>query len=333
MKVLTLGEMMLRLSTLAGQRLTRVSSLNGHYGGGEANVAISLANFGHEAYFASLVPDNLLGLGVKQHLETYGVHTDYLQFGGERLGTYYLEIGTACRASQVIYDRAYSSFSQVATDIWSDTNLFEGIDLFHVSGITPALSKPWQVLTKLLIEKAKLAGCKISLDINYRGKLWTQAQAGKVIRGLMPLVDYCSAGELDTRYILELLDDETKSVDLETCYRKIKQVYPNLSVLYSTQRQVQSSSENILQGFIYTDGQLASSKQYVIRPIIDRVGSGDAFSAGVLHGILKNWEPQQTIDFASAACVLKHTIEGDVNLFSENEIQAFQTTTSGEINR
>lgn len=333
MKVLTLGEIMLRLSTSAHQRLASASDFKGHYGGGEANVALSLANFGHEAYFASLVPDNLLGLGVKQHLQRYGVHTDYLQFGGERLGTYYLEMGTANRASQVIYDRAYSSFSQITSDIWAGSTLFDGIDLFHISGITPALSTTWQGLTRQLIEKAKSAGCKISLDINYRGKLWTQAQAGAVIRDLLPLVDYCSAGELDARYILALFEDKDQSVDLATCYQQIRQAYPNLSVLYSTKRQVRSSSENTLQGFMYTDSQLTSSEQYEIRPIVDRVGSGDAFSAGVLHGILKNWTPQQTIDFATAACVLKHTIAGDANLFSENEVQTFQTATSGEIKR
>ena len=134
MKILTLGEIMLRLSSVSGQRLSNTSSLSCHYGGGEANVAISLANFGHDAYFASLVPDNLLGLGIKQHLQYYGVHTDYLLFGGERLGTYYLETGVSQRGSQVIYDRAHSSFSQISSDIWQDDAMFTGIDLFHISG-------------------------------------------------------------------------------------------------------------------------------------------------------------------------------------------------------
>lgn len=333
MKILTLGEIMLRLSSVSGQRLSNTSSLSCHYGGGEANVAISLANFGHDAYFASLVPDNLLGLGVKQHLQYYGVHTDYLLFGGERLGTYYLETGVSQRGSQVIYDRAHSSFSQISNDIWQDATLFTGIDLFHISGITPALSEDWQVLTKQLIQKARLAGCKISLDINYRGKLWTQAAAGLVIRELLPLVDYCSAGELDARYILALFEDKAISVDLSTCYQKMIATYPNLAVIYSTKRQVSSSSENELQGVIYMDGQLTMSKAYHISPIIDRVGSGDAFSAGTLHGILKGWDAQKIIAFGTAACVLKHTVEGDHNLFTEKEILSFQSQASLEIKR
>lgn len=333
MKILTLGEIMLRLSTPTGKRLVNSEQLACHYGGGEANVAISLAQFGHDAYYASLVPSNSLGIAVKQHLQSYGVHTDYLKFGGERLGTYYLETGIANRASQVIYDRAYSSFSQVKSDIWVDDDLFDGVDLFHISGITPALSKEWQILTKHLIHRARSAGCKISLDINYRGKLWTQAAAGKVMRDLITLVDYCSAGPLDAKYLLALVPDQDEDVHLESCYKKMVQAYPNLSMIYATQRRVKSSSENILKGVIYTKDHLTTSHAYSIRPIIDRVGSGDAFSAGVLHGILKQWSPQETIDFATAACVLKHTISGDVNIFTAQEVKDFQMMSSIEINR
>lgn len=333
MKILTLGEIMLRLSSASGQRLSHTPSLSCHYGGCEANVAISLANFGHDAYFASLVPENPLGLGVKQHLQYYGVHTDYLLFGGERLGTYYLEAGVSQRGSQVIYDRAHSSFSKISSDIWRDETLFAGIDLFHISGITPALSEDWQGLTKQLIQKARLAGCKISLDINYRGNLWTQAAAGLLIRDLLPLVDYCAAGELDARYILGLFDDTATSVDLLTCYQKMVATYPNLAVVYSTKRQVRSASENDLQGFIYMDGHLSMSKEYNISPIIDRVGSGDAFSAGILHGILNGWDAQEIIAFGTAACVLKHTVRGDCNLFTETEVLRFQRQASLEIQR
>lgn len=333
MKILTLGEIMLRLSTPNGKRLTNSDHLACHYGGGEANVAISLAQFGHETYYASLVPDNALGLAVKQHLQSHGVHIDYLKFGGERLGTYYLETGIANRASQVIYDRAHSSFSQVKTNIWANDALFDGVDVFHISGITPALSPDWQVLTKQLIQKARSAGCKISLDINYRGKLWTQAAAGKVMRDLLSLVDYCSAGQLDARYLLALFPNQEATVDLATCYQKMSDAYPNLSMIYATQRQVHSSSENRLQGYIYTNGTLMNSQCYTIRPIVDRVGSGDAFSAGILHGVLEQWEPQEIIDFATAACALKHTISGDANLFTAQEVSDFQKMTSGEIKR
>ncbi|GAB2020958.1 hypothetical protein RyT2_00310 [Pseudolactococcus yaeyamensis] len=173
-EVITLGEIMLRLSTPQGQLLSDTPTLLARYGGGEANVAISLANFGHPSYFASYLRKNALGLGVKQHLQKYGVGTDYLKFSDDemaRLGTYYLTSGVAQRASQVIYDRAHSAFATAATDIWAAKDMFKGKTLFHISGITPALSKTWQELTKRLIKKAKAAGCLISFDVNYRSKL------------------------------------------------------------------------------------------------------------------------------------------------------------------
>ena len=335
-EVIALGEIMLRLSTPQGQLLSDTPTLSAHYGGGEANVAISLANFGHSAYFASCLPENALGLGVKQHLQKYGVGTDYLKFSDDemaRLGTYYLTSGVAQRASQVIYDRAYSAFSALTTDIWAAEEMFKGKTLCHISGITPALSQPWQELTKRLIKKAKAAGCLISFDVNYRAKLWSQADAGQYLQQILPLVDFCSAGEKDAKYLLNLFEDQTADVDLETCYQKITAAFPNLQVLYATKRQVMSATHHQLQGFIYRKQKLTASNSHTIDMIVDRVGIGDAFAAGILHGLLEDWQDEQIVNFATAAATLKHTIYGDTNQFSETDVLRFMAQASSQIDR
>jgi 2-dehydro-3-deoxygluconokinase len=201
-KVVTLGEIMLRLSTTAGTRLAQAEDFSAHYGGGEANVAISLANYGHHAVFASKVPTNELGHAVKKHLNRYGVDISQLLMGGPRLGTYYLEAGVGERGASVVYDRAGSSFAVMEKLEWTLEELFQNTDIFHLSGITPALSASWRELTVTLLKAAKKAGCKISFDVNYRGKLWTPEEAGKSIRAILPYVDYCSAGSLDAQHFL-----------------------------------------------------------------------------------------------------------------------------------
>ena len=288
-KVLTLGEIMLRLSTVES-RLAETSEMQAHYGGGEANVAISLANFGHQAYFASKVPDNALGLAVKHHLNRFGVHTDYLLFGGQRLGIYFLEQGFGIKAANVVYDRAYSSFSQMKENEWERLDLFAGIDLFHLSGITPALSPAWVELLIKLMQEAKSRKVKISFDINFRGKLWSQAQASVALKQILPYVDYLSAGKLDAQYLLGI--ENAQDLSLEQCYQEIKKRYPNIQVIYSTNRTILSAKHNQLQGTIYSQNQYYKSEVIDIPDIIDRVGGGDAYSAGILHGLLSGYSAQ-----------------------------------------
>lgn len=332
-KVVTLGEIMLRLSTDSGIRIAQAENLQVHYGGGEANVAISLANFGHDVYFASKIPENSLGEGVKKHLSRYGVHTDYLLRGGSRLGTYYMEAGIGERAANVIYDRARSSFSEMTENEWSNEGLFKNVDIFHISGITPALSSDWKKTTITLIKAAKEAGCKISFDINYRGKLWSQKEAGEAISEILPLVDYCSAGKLDAIYLLGIPEFTGDDNELVYYYQEIQRKFPNISILYSTKRKVLSASSNELIGTLWMDDSYYESQKHVINPIVDRVGAGDAFSGGILHGILVQNCPQEIINFATAASALKHTIYGDCNQFSETEIESFLLAGSGKINR
>lgn len=333
-KIVTFGEIMLRLSSNVGTRLKESTVFQAHYGGGEANVAISLANFGHETAFMSKVPDHALGYAVVEHLHKYHVNTNYLRLGGERLGTYYMETGSGERAASVIYDRAHSSFAQVTKDEWQMDEVFDETTLFHVSGITPALSKELQELTIQLVKEAKKRGVKVSFDINYRSKLWSQAEAGAVIRQILPYVDYCSAGELDARYLLGI-EKPNVPVDNELAYYygKIRELFPNIEVLYSTKRTVVSASENELQGTIDCNGVYKQSQKHHIAPIVDRVGGGDAFASGVLHGLLSGTDLQETVDFATAASALKHTIHGDCNQFSSKEVEAFLQAGSGKIVR
>ena len=332
-KVVTLGEIMLRLSTDSGIRIAQAENLHAHYGGGEANVAISLANFGHDVYFASKIPDNGVGEGVKKHLSRYGVHTDFLLSGGSRLGTYYMEAGLGERAANVIYDRAGSSFAEIAESEWQKEELFKNVDIFHISGITPALSSNWKKTTITLIKAAKEAGCKISFDINYRGKLWSQKEAGETITEILPLVDYCSAGKLDAIYLLGIPEYTGDDNELVYYYQEIQKKFPNIAILYSTKRKVLSASSNELIGTLWMNDSYYESQIHLINPIVDRVGGGDALAGGILHGILVQNTPQEIINFASAASALKHTIYGDCNQFSEPEVKSFLLAGSGKINR
>lgn len=332
-KVVTLGEIMLRLSTDIGVRIPQAPRAALHYGGGEANVAISLANYGHEAFFISKVPQNGLGEGVFKHLQSYGVSTKYLLTGGPRLGTYYMEAGVGERAASVIYDRAGSSFAEIKENEWQGVDLFCDADIFHVSGITPALSQEWRQLTVDLIKKAKAKGCKVSFDVNYRGKLWTQKEAGAMLLEVLPYVDYCSAGKMDALYLLDVPAYEGTGNELLYYYEQIHQRFPNIEVLYSTKRNVISASTNDLAGTMWQKGTYVESQTHHIDPIVDRVGGGDAFSGGLLHGLLSGHQPQEIIDFATAASALKHTIHGDCNQFSQAEVERFLAAGSGKIVR
>ncbi|KKK33598.1 2-dehydro-3-deoxygluconokinase [Mesobacillus campisalis] len=335
-KVITFGEILLRLSTSVGERLSQAGQIKMHYGGAEANVGISLARFGHEVSFVSKVPDNPLGLAVEGHLRAHGVSTQFLLKGGERLGTYYLESGVGPRSAQVTYDRKYSSISQLAIDELDFDAIFKQADLFHVTGITAALAPPMKEVVLHSLKKAKEHGVSTSFDFNYRAKLWSHEEAGDAFKAFLPYVDICSCGELDALSFLGIEKADvslTKAEKLEYYYGKISEMYPNIQTMYSTFREVVSASTNTLQGNFYTNGKLHQSRVFQIDHIVDRVGGGDAFAAGVLHGILEGTAPDELITFATAASVLKHSIHGDCNLFSPEEIDTFASSTPGKIVR
>lgn len=335
-RILTFGEIILRLSTNIGERLYKTDQLAMHYGGSEANVGVSLANFGHKVYMISKVPENPLGNAAKYQLEGNGVHTDYLLKGGERLSTYYLETGVGERNAQVTYDRKNSSVSALAIDEINTDKVFEDAALFHVSGITPALSENLENLTLLLLKEAKKRGVRTSFDFNYRSKLWSHERAAHVFKQFLSYIDICFCGELDAIHFLGI-DKLSASINeadrLKAYYQEIQTLYPNIKYLSSTFREVISASMNRLQGNYFTNGVLYQSKVHQIDQIVDRVGAGDAFAAGILHGILQELEPELTVSFATAGAALKHTLQGDNNSFSEDEIMSFFKKESSKIIR
>lgn len=335
-KVVTLGEIMLRLSTSPGELLTSADTLQMHYGGGEANVAIALSGYGHDTYFVSKVPDNALGRGVQRHLLANGVSTAYLLQGGERLGTYYLEAGIGERSPRVTYDRKHSSFANLSASELNFEEILDGASLFHVSGITLALSQDLRELTLEALKTAKRKGIKTSFDFNYRATLWSQEEAATAILPILPYVDICSCGELDAVFLLGIKEaDHTLSKEerLVYYYRKINEIFPNLEVMVSTFRNNISASSNELQGNLYANGTLFQSKVHDIQPIVDRVGGGDAFAAGILNGLLEKMDYEKTVTFAAAASALKHTVHGDCSQFTKEEVQRFIESGSGRISR
>ncbi|WP_297598451.1 sugar kinase [uncultured Cetobacterium sp.] len=315
-KIVTLGEIMLRLSTENNNRFIQSSSFRADYGGGEANVAISLANFGIPTEYVTKLPNNPLAESIFRYLKGNGVQTKNIVIGGERLGTYYLEVGTSIRASSVIYDRKFSSFSTLNFQELDIDNIFKDCDILHLSGITPALSENCNILMELIIKKAKSLGILISFDFNYRSKLWSLQKASKVLTSYLPYIDICFAGSLDAEHIMALGSNKT----LLEYYKEIVSKYPNIKYLLSTKRETHSVNENSLTGFIFENGNLLSSNRYKFQ-IVDRVGGGDAFAAGALCAIYNGLSSQDIVDFATAASVYKHTIRGDANLVSKDEIQ------------
>jgi 2-dehydro-3-deoxygluconokinase len=247
-----------------------------------------------------------------------------------------LEAGVGERSAQVTYDRNYSSFSTLKSEEVKLEEILQGASLFHVSGITLALSPELRNLTLLALKKAKEYEVKTSFDFNYRAKLWSQQEAAKAIKPLLPFIDICLCGDLDAVHLLGIdhADDSLSQVErLKYYYQKMKDMYPNIQYMSSTFRTVISASSNKLQGNLFVDGKLYQSKVHHIEPIVDRVGGGDAFAAGVLHGILEEVTPEKIVSFATAASALKHTIHGDCNVFTKDEINQFAENVPGNIVR
>lgn len=326
-KIVTLGEIMLRLSTSGNQRIENSSSFDACFGGGEANVAVSLARFGHDAYFTSKIPNNPIGKSVIKTLKSNNVHTDYLLMGGDRLGIYYLETGSSIRPSKVIYDRKGSSFALSDIEDFDFDSILKGASLFHFSGITPALSENCAKIVEKACKTAKKLGILVSCDLNYRSKLWSQEEARKVMIPLMKYVDICIGNEEDANNCLGFVpkgDVKSAKVDAEGYKEIFKQMVDQFGFKYvaTTLRQSYSASHNGWKAMLYDGKSFYESKYYDIFPIVDRVGAGDSFSAGLIHGLLTFNDLQKTVEFATAASAIKHTIPGDFNLSTIEEIKA-----------
>ena len=338
-KIVTLGEIMLRLSTPGHSRLIQSDSFDVVYGGGEANVAVSCANYGHEAYFVTKLPKHEIGQAAVNALRRFGVHTDYITRGGDRIGIYYLESGSAMRPSKVIYDRAHSSIAEAeAVDFDFDT-IMKGADWFHWSGITPAISDKAAVLTRLACEAAKRHGVMVSVDLNFRKKLWSSEKAQSVMRPLMQYVDVCIGNEEDAELCLGFKPEanvEAGQTDAEGYKGIFRQMAEEFGFKYviSTLRESYSASHNGWKGMIYDGKEFYVSRHYDIAPIVDRVGGGDSFSGGIIHGLLTQKTQAEALEFAVAASALKHTIPGDFNMVSTTEVEALASgDASGRVQR
>lgn len=316
---------MLRLSTPGFARFVQADSFDVNYGGGEANVCVSLANYGLEASFVTRVPDNEIGQSAINSLRRYGVVTDHIAKGGDRLGIYFLESGASQRPSKVIYDRKYSSISQADPSDFNWERIFSGADWFHFTGITPALGDRTAALTLEACKIANEMGLTVSVDLNFRKKLWTSQKANQVMSGLMEYVDVCIGNEEDAEKVFGIkasgTDVDSGRIDHMAYEQVARQLMDRFGFKYvaSTLRESHSASDNGWSATIYDGERSYLSKKYKVH-IVDRVGGGDSFASGLIYGMVTGKPIQEALEFAVAASALKHTIPGDFNHVSVEEV-------------
>ncbi|MBU6136588.1 sugar kinase [Clostridium tertium] len=334
MRVAGLGEILLRLSAKKGALLSNSNEFNVNYGGGEANVLISLSNFGISTRMITKLSSDSLGDGILSYLKSKSVDTNFIVRGNKRTPIYFLEVGSGNRGSKVIYDRLDSAFGSILEKEINIKEALNGIDIFHVSGITLAISEKTRELTFKILKYCKENNILVSYDSNYRAKMWSLEEASEVTKEILPYVNIFSGGILDAENILNMRCDlEDKYEKLKYYYDEISKNYPNIKHIFSSFRDIKSSTVNTLQCNYYTDGTLFSSRVHTIDDIVDRVGGGDALTAGVLYSIINNKSPKYVCEFAVAASVLKHTIYGDANLVTNEEVESLVSYGVGKIAR
>lgn len=341
-KIVTMGEIMLRLSTPDNEKFIQADEFDINYGGGEANVAVSLANYGHDAEFVTAVPDNEIGECAVAALRKYNVSTKHIARCGERLGIYFLETGSAMRPSKVVYDRAHSSIATAVEADFDFADIFKDADWFHFTGITPAISDSAAQLTEKALIAAKKHGVKVSVDLNFRKKLWSSEKAKEVMTELMQYVDVCIGNEEDAELVLGFKPGATSvtggELDLAGYQSIFEQMVEKFNFEYcvSSLRVSNSASDNGWSACIYKRDtkEFYHSKEYRICPIVDRVGGGDSFAGGVICGMLDGKDFRQALEFGVAASALKHTIPGDFNLVSRKEVETLAGgDASGRVQR
>ncbi|MFH5832038.1 PfkB family carbohydrate kinase [Halalkalibaculum sp. DA384] len=343
-KVVTFGEIMLRLSPPGKLRFSQAASFDVVYGGGESNVASSLATFGMPAEFVTRLPDNDIGQCALGELRKRGVQTDNIIFGGERLGIYFLETGAVSRGSKVVYDRAHSAISTIKKGMINWEKVFDGAQWFHWTGITPAISQGAADATKEAIEAANELGVTVSTDLNYRAKLWNYGkEPGDVMPELVEGCDIILGNEEDAEkhFGIHPADvDVTKgdTVDSEAYRSVCEQLYeqfPRSKKIITTLRGSISASHNTWSGVLYNGEEFLDTTTYDITHIVDRVGGGDSFMAGLIYGLINfDGDDQKALDFAVAASCLKHTIYGDANLSTVEEVEKLmEGDASGRVSR
>lgn len=338
-RVITFGEIMMRLNPVGCERFVQATNFEATYAGGEANVAVSLSNYGVKAGFVSKVPDHEIGQCALNALRHFGVDTDMVVRGGSRLGIYYCEKGASQRASKVIYDRAGSSIALAEPSDFDWDTIFAGAEWFHWTGITPALGGKLPEICLEACKAAKRLGLTVSCDLNYRKKLWSTTKANEVMTKLMPYVDVCIANEEDAKDVFGIAAEDT---DLNTgkishagyisVARQLTEKFGFKKVAI-TLRGSLSASDNDWAAMLYSNNEAVFSPTYRIH-IVDRVGGGDSFGGGLIYALLRGDDDQKAINFAVAASCLKHTIEHDFNLVSVSEVESLAAgNASGRVQR
>ncbi|MEG0508432.1 MAG: sugar kinase [Eubacterium sp.] len=338
-KVVTFGEIMLRLAPEGYMRFVQADRFGATYGGGEANVAVSLVNYGIAASFITKLPAHEIGQSAINALRRYGVLTDQIVRGGNRVGIYFLEKGASQRPSKVIYDRAGASIAEAQATEFDWNSIFEGADWFHFTGITPALGDNVAEICLEACQKAQKKGITVSCDLNYRKNLWSKAKAEKVMSKLMPYVNVCIANEEDAGDVFGITADKTDVTKGNVNHESYKEVSRKLKERFNfekvaiTLRGSISANDNHWAAMLYDGVDYHFSKNYLVH-IVDRVGGGDSFGGALIYALLKNKTAQDAIEFAVAASCLKHSIEGDFNQVSVEDVEKLATGNgSGRVER
>ena len=340
-KVITFGEVMLRLQPYNYERFVQCDHVQYTFGGGEANLAVSLANYGMDVAYVTKLPTHAIGQSAVNSLRRYGVDTSKIVRGGDRIGIYFNEKGASQRGSVCIYDRANSAIAKSLPSDFCWDEIFEGAEWFHFTGITPALGGNLVQICKEACQAAKAHGMKVSCDLNYRGKLWTREQARAAMTDLCQYVDVCISNEEDAKDVFGI---EAESTDIYSGklnrdgYRSVaKQLADKFrfEMVAITLRESHSASDNGWSAMLYNagSGEYCFSKQYALH-IVDRVGGGDSFGGGLIYSLMNGMDTQQAVEFAVAASALKHTIEGDFNMVTRSEVEKLMKgDASGRIQR
>lgn len=325
-KVITFGELMVRLQPFNYERIVQADKLAFTFGGGEANVAVSLANFGMDSAFVTKLPAHSVGQAALNSLRRYGVDTSLIVRGGERVGIYYNEKGASQRPSVCIYDRAHSAIAEAEAADFDWERIFDGADWFHFTGITPALGENVAEICLQACKQAKKMGIKISCDLNYRGKLWSREQARKTMSELCGYVDVCISNEEDAKDVFGIEAEKTDITAGEINREGYKSVAKQLMDKFGfekvaiTLRESKSAFDNDWSAMLYDGENYCFSKKYSLH-IVDRIGGGDSFGAGLIYSLLSGKDTQCAVDFAVAASALKHSVEGDYNMVSAAEAE------------
>lgn len=326
MKIVTFGEIMLRLKTPEHLRIIQSQNFEASYGGAEANVAVSLAMLEDNVSFVTKVPDNPVGMAALKEIRGYGVNTDLVLKGGKRLGIYYFEKGSNIRQTNVVYDREYSAISLAKPEEFCWENILQNVDIFYFSGVTPAISDNVEIALTEALKYCKKHNIQVVCDLNYRGKMWNTEKAQSVMKKLMNYVDLCIANDEDFESSLGIpaFDGNlSHGIDQIDAYKQgileITKQYPNCKAVASVLRNIHTVEDGQWMGIYLCDGKLYESPIHTVHSL-EAVGAGDAFAAGLLHALTKEFSPQKLIDFSIAASVMKLMIQHDFNVVSEEEI-------------